>query len=250
MANRENITDLLREIKQLEELVSGVQNAEIYPVSFFSQTFDLTRKILTDLHTLEANQIEALKKQMEEHQALIQAIPVSRPVPQPEPEKPVAQPVPAPPMAQIVAMPEPEVITEREKVIKEELLKEVVSTIQPEPEVLPQPERPEEVSIPETSEPEIQSLPPLSEKTSVSLHEVLAKKNLSDFRKAFSLNDRFYFRRELFGNDEEKMNKTISVLNDIHSLDESVEYIQTRLGWDPENPCVSDFVKLLEKRFL
>ena len=51
-----------------------MRDAEVYPVSFFGQTFDLTHKILKDLHALETAQIEMLRKQMEEHQALIQSI--------------------------------------------------------------------------------------------------------------------------------------------------------------------------------
>lgn len=59
-------------------MVAGMRDAEVYPVSFFGQTFDLTHKILKDLHALETAQIEMLRKQMEEHQALIQSIPPIR----------------------------------------------------------------------------------------------------------------------------------------------------------------------------
>ena len=77
MANKEKIDFLLLDIRKLETLVASMRDAEIYPVSFFGQTFDLTHKILTDLHTLETNQIELLRKQMEEHQTLLQSIPSS-----------------------------------------------------------------------------------------------------------------------------------------------------------------------------
>ena len=89
-----------------------------------------------------------------------------------------------------------------------------------------------------------------SEKQSVFLSDILEKKNLSDFRKAFSLNDRFRFRRELFGGNEEKMNKAITDLNDIHSYEESVTYLNNELKWNIEDEAVADFIKLLEKRFL
>ena len=75
MANKEKIDYLLLDIRELETLVAGMRDAEVYPVSFFGQTFDLTHKILKDLHALETAQIEMLRKQMEEHQALIQSIP-------------------------------------------------------------------------------------------------------------------------------------------------------------------------------
>ena len=53
MANKEKIDYLLLDIKELETLIAGMRDAEVYPVSFFSQTFNLTHKILNDLHSLE-----------------------------------------------------------------------------------------------------------------------------------------------------------------------------------------------------
>ncbi|MDR2389554.1 MAG: hypothetical protein LBD89_07200 [Tannerellaceae bacterium] len=90
---------------------------------------------------------------------------------------------------------------------------------------------------------------PVAEKSPVSLNEVLEKKNLSDFRKAFSLNDRFYFRRELFGDDEAKMNKVISDLNNMQSYEESMKYLHDKQNWNTESAPVADFFALLEKRF-
>jgi hypothetical protein len=87
------------------------------------------------------------------------------------------------------------------------------------------------------------------EQRPVSLNEALEKKKLSDFRKAFSLNDRFYFRKELFGGDEAKMNKVIADLNEIHSYEESLQYLNDKQNWDGENETVATFLKLLEKRF-
>lgn len=102
--------------------------------------------------------------------------------------------------------------------------------------------------IPEplTAEPPIE---PSTGKLPVSLNDVLEKKNLTDFRKAFSLNDRFYFRRELFGGDEAKMNKVIADLNDIQSYEESLQYLHNKQNWDTKSAPVADFFALLEKRF-
>ena len=41
MANKEKIDYLLLDIKELETLIAGMRDAEVYPVSFFSQTFNL-----------------------------------------------------------------------------------------------------------------------------------------------------------------------------------------------------------------
>lgn len=198
MANKEKIDYLLLDIRQLETLIAGMRDAEIYPVSFFSQAFDLTHKILNDLHSLEAMQIDVLRTQMEAHAALIGSLPE--------------------PSASVVA--EPEVVA---------------------PEV-------EEPVVEAAAEPEIKTV--VADKLGVSLSDMLEKKNLSDFRKAFSLNDRFRFRRELFGGDEEKMNKAIADLNGIRSYEDSVAYLNDELKWNVEDEAVADFLKLLEKRFL
>ena len=62
---REKIDYLLIDIRELEKLVAGMRDAEIYPASFFNQTFQLTHKVLKELHTLEEFQLEALRKQLE-----------------------------------------------------------------------------------------------------------------------------------------------------------------------------------------
>ncbi|WP_075558943.1 hypothetical protein [Parabacteroides timonensis] len=259
MANKEKIDYLLLDLKELETLIAGMRDAEVYPVSFFSQTFNLTHKILNDLHSLETAQIEMLREQMEAHQALIQSLP-----------NPVAAPMPVAPEVKEKPVEEPVIIQEQEPkeavreviVEKKEIIIEEKETIQPTP-IVKQPE----ASIPEpavTVQPEPVPAPVVepkaktevlhksvtTEKQGVFLSDILEKKNLSDFRKAFSLNDRFRFRRELFGGNEEKMNKAITDLNDIHSYEESVTYLNNELKWNIEDEAVADFIKLLEKRFL
>ena len=227
MANKEKIDYLLLDLKELETLIAGMRDAEVYPVSFFSQTFNLTHKILNDLHSLETAQIEVLRKQMEAHQALIQSLP-----------NPVAAPMPVPEVVEMqeepkVEEPVKEVIVEQPEIIIKEK-----ETVQPEKTV--EPEKPVEVP----------RKPVTAEKPGVFLNDLLEKKNLSDFRKAFSLNDRFRFRRELFGGDEDKMYKAVTDLNEINSYEESIAYLNNELKWNVEDEAVADFIKLLEKRFL
>ncbi|MCS3064474.1 hypothetical protein NXX40_20010 [Parabacteroides distasonis] len=78
----------------------------------------------------------------------------------------------------------------------------------------------------------------------------MEKKNLSDFRKAFSLNDRFRFRRELFGGNEEKMNKAISDLNDLSSYEESVTYLNKVLNPEYRRRFRSRFHQAIGKTLL
>ena len=207
-----------------------MRDAEVYPVSFFSQTFNLTHKVLNDLHSLETAQIEMLREQMEAHQALIQSLP-----------NPAAAPMPVVPEVQEEQVAETVIVREPE--VKVEVKEPVREIIIEKPEIITPSAKPEKPA-------EAPHKPITTEKQGVFLSDLLEKKNLSDFRKAFSLNDRFRFRRELFGGDEEKMNKAITDLNDIHSYEESVAYLNNELKWNIEDEAVADFIKLLEKRFL
>ena len=92
--------------------------------------------------------------------------------------------------------------------------------------------------------------PSVTEKSNVLLQDVLAKQTMADLRKAFSLNDRFRFRRELFGGDEAQMNQTLADLNAMPSLDMAKQYLHERMAWDWQSESVLDFIKLLEKRFI
>lgn len=242
MANKEKMDYLLLDIRELETLIAGMRDAEVYPVSFFSQTFNLTHKILKDLHSLEAAQIEMLRKQMEEHQALLKSIPHQ-----------VAEPMPETPRPEIIEelkTPVPEVQSVPETI---PVSSPQVVEINPEPQINPEPEpqpviKPEPIA--ETPQMAVTTEHPVTERSGLFLSDLLEKKNLSDFRKAFSLNDRFRFRRELFGGDEERMNKAITELNNIHTYEDSVTYLNNELKWNIEDEAVADFIKLLEKRFL
>lgn len=78
------------------------------------------------------------------------------------------------------------------------------------------------------------------------LDEKLARQYSRDLRKAFSLNDRFRFRRELFGNSDEKMNEAITAVENMDSMQEAHEYFFTRLGLDSSSTDVADFMAIVE----
>lgn len=105
-------------------------------------------------------------------------------------------------------------------------------------------------SVSANVQPDEKAAEPAEVKSNRSLHELLEKQNMADFRKAFSLNDRFRFRRELFHGDEALMNQVVEDLNQITSLDEALKYINVRLAWDLKEVAAADFVKLLEKRYI
>ena len=78
------------------------------------------------------------------------------------------------------------------------------------------------------------------------LDEKLARQNSRDLRKAFSLNDRFRFRRELFGNSDERMNEALRAVKSMATIDEAHDYFYNTLGLDKTSTDVADFIAVIE----
>jgi hypothetical protein len=215
-----------------------MKDADIYPVSFFSRAFDLMQKIQSDFHLLEADQVELFASQMKKHQALILSI--HRQMRNIESVTPsVTPPASSAPSEKQAAPEKPTVKIIEEPTAKFPAEKKPAKPIPNPPPVSETVKKTGKstVTIPVTISPP-------------SVNEALEKKSLSDLRKAFSLNDRFRYRRELFGEDEEIMNKVISVLNGKESYKESIRFLDEKLHWDFSNPTVKDFIKKLELRFM
>lgn len=236
MGDKEKMDYLLVDIRELEKLVASMRDAEIYPVSFFSQAYTTTQKIVDNLQSIEADQLALFKEQMEKHRALIKKA-----------ERLEAEAALATQMQEQKSTYEP--VQEMELPSVEELNEEKESVATPAEATVAAEKT---VSEPAASLSSASSHATTLEQSlphSISLNEVIQKKFLADFRKAFSLNDRFRFRRELFGGDEGRMNEAISDLNELQSFEESITYLDKKLKWNVEDEAVADFIKLLEKRF-
>ena len=83
----------------------------------------------------------------------------------------------------------------------------------------------------------------------LSLDEALQRSMSRDLRKAFSLNDRFRYRRELFGNSDVEMNDTLNLVETMHSYSEAEEFFYGDLEWDSESPEVKDFMAVIRNHF-
>lgn len=236
MGDKEKMDYLLVDIRELEKLVASMRDAEIYPVSFFSQAYTTTQKIVDNLQSIEADQLALFKEQMEKHRALIKKAEILEAetalVTQMQEQESNYEPV------QEMELPSVEELNEE----KESVATPAAATVVAE-KTVSEPAASLSSASSHTTTLE-QSLP-----HSISLNEVIQKKFLADFRKAFSLNDRFRFRRELFGGDEGRMNEAISDLNELQSFEESITYLDKKLKWNVEDEAVADFIKLLEKRF-
>ena len=74
-------------------------------------------------------------------------------------------------------------------------------------------------------------------------------KAVDDIRLAISLGDRFLYQRELFGQNAELMQRTLTELNELSSFNEALEYLAERFNWDPESNSYQQFIVTLHRRF-
>ena len=74
-------------------------------------------------------------------------------------------------------------------------------------------------------------------------------KPVDDIRQAISLGDRFLYQRELFGQNAELMQRTLTEINELQSFDEAMSYINSRFQWDTESNSYQQFVVSLHRRF-
>lgn len=123
------------------------------------------------------------------------------------------------------------------EVIKEVIVEKPVQVPTPvaEPEVAETPEIPE--PHPEPAKPEV-----------ASPNAALYGKAVNDIRQAISLGDRFLYQRELFGQNAELMQRTLTELDTLSSFEEAQNYI-SRFNWDTESPTYQQFVVTLHRRF-
>lgn len=245
MSNQERLDQLIQHIDELAQLTASIRGTEIYPVSFFSRAFELTGKMQVDLHEMEIGQIELFDRQLRQHREQIrafetkarpafeaptpeQASPTPPPAPQADEEEPIMRPTPmpepTPAPAPVLAGPTPK------------------PTPIPVPKMAPLPHVPGQTS-------QVPAGTPLSH-ADTSLNDAIERTKLTDLRKAFTLNDRFRFCRELFDRDEARMNDTLSALNEAHSYSESLDLLRARVQWDFEGETAADFLKFIERRFV
>ncbi len=134
-------------------------------------------------------------------------------------------------------LPEPQVVEKIVEVEKPvEVIKEVI--VEKPVEVVPEP------VVEPVAEPE--PVPVVEEVASPKA--AVYGKAVDDIRQAISLGDRFLYQRELFGQNAELMQKTLTELNNLGSFEEAMNYI-SRFNWDPESNSYQQFIVTLHRRF-
>lgn len=119
--------------------------------------------------------------------------------------------------------------------------------LQPEPE--PQPEQESEPVADEEPEPQESDEQPVYHRTYIVNDNVETPGEQHTPRRpvssVFNLNDKFRFRRELFGNSDAQYVECLDILSAMSSIDEAREYLFEDLKWDAANEDVKAFIELL-----
>ncbi|MCM1337111.1 MAG: hypothetical protein NC187_01575 [Candidatus Amulumruptor caecigallinarius] len=115
-------------------------------------------------------------------------------------------------------------------------------------------ETPSMVAEEEAPAPETEQIAPADEKPAAQpeqhpKEERRTKHAPGDLRRAFTVNDKFRFRRELFGNSDTEFTDTLNLVEAMTSYEEAEDYFITDLGWDREMPEVAEFLVVIEKYF-
>lgn len=84
---------------------------------------------------------------------------------------------------------------------------------------------------------------------SLKLDEMLSARQSADLSKAFTLNDKYRFRRELFGGSDSDFSQTIGLIVQMNSYEEARDYLLHDLCWDCHNEAVEDFLTIIKRHF-
>lgn len=163
------------------------------------------------------------------------------------PAPPVAPSIPVPPVFrnpeendEPVPEPDPAIVPEAED--EPDI---TVEFIEAEDNNVPEPE--DEMPMPPlpTDFPEVVDDPVETLRVDEKLQRSLSK----DIRKAFSVNDRFRFQRELFAGSASAMNTAIEHIEMMRSYGNAELYFFSQLHWDRDNEDVKDFMAIVRNHF-
>ena len=260
MKNIDKLNSLLADTQILTNLLAERKNTNEYTISFFSQAFETAHHLLVELHALEAEQMELFSKQLEAHQAILSSLTTN--IQQEELPKELITLQEETLPIEITVEQQQEIVLEITETVE---ITEVIAVTEtadiPEPAKAIEPafanyihnfvdsfvEKPVNKPIDKETTKTIEIA--IEQVVDNSVNKVVYKSTRSDFKRAFTLNDLFLFRRELFKGDDALMHNTIDHLNQIETLNESLTYLQCEFSFDLESQTVKSFVSLLEKRF-
>lgn len=217
---------------------------------------ELTADIADELLKIKDSGRDALPAELKLNIISLAEIASGTPDAAPEPE-PIPEPAPEPePIRESESVPEPEPITSTEEV-EETTIAEVAASAEFEEEedadINPEPE-PESIQLP-TPEPEPEPEPE-SEPQPEVVSEPQPEPEKKAFRiapaalrQAFSINDAFLFRREIFGGSKESFDEALAHMANLNSRRALQEYLVEDLGLNLNESPGREFYDTLEVFF-
>jgi hypothetical protein len=77
---------------------------------------------------------------------------------------------------------------------------------------------------------------------------------IDSIRKSISINQRYMFTSELFGNDADRFSETLEILDTKVNRSEALDFLDREIrpsyAWDEESEVVQEFLEILERRFI
>lgn len=252
MNRREKIDILNLEVKEISDLLSGINEYDKIPKVLLEMAHAKAIRVLQGITALKDEEA----KPIVEPKATVSPV---QSKPAVEPAQPQVTFI-SKKQAQAVEPAKTQPIEEKtviitETIIKEEPVKEtfVEEADAKEAEVYVSPEdvikaetllsRQEEKPLPQSA--------PIFEKVFQEFPATgtTSVKDASDIRRLMTLNDRFLFQRELFHGDIGMLNFVLDTVNGLNSMAEVQGFLSEKFRWEPDGIGVPEFTSLLERYF-
>ncbi|MCQ2233623.1 MAG: hypothetical protein MJZ24_02645 [Paludibacteraceae bacterium] len=223
----EKISVILDEIKELEMLTKGFENPEMLKQLALKKAQHL-------IHLYEGMDVSSPKAVTDDYEFVTQIAAAESAVLSMEEDTPLTAEEP-----------------ETEKQPKEDTeVEATVTTEQPVAATVEAKEEKRTESTPLSAEKKPFEQKPNPTKSSSSSFSRMESQFVTSLKSAIKLNDRIRYKKELFDNNMNLLDKTIEDLDKQSNLEDAMTYIHHHfLHWDNESDAVEDFLTLLEKRF-
>ncbi|MGN1258403.1 MAG: hypothetical protein ACI4T0_05775 [Candidatus Limisoma sp.] len=243
----DEIKSMLREVLELEGLLMVADSrGDETPDAVFTlikEKIEQLREYTSCLPDV------AVDEQVDEQEPVVEPEDETEYVLEAEPEEEIEPEIEAEPEIEVEPEPELEEELEAEPEPEQEVVAEPEIEEEPELEVELEPEIVPEIEA--EPEPEIiKNVDETAPEAIITLDEAFIRNKAKDLKSAFSLNDTFRFRRELFGNSAADMNDAIDLVNAMNSYEEAEDYFINDLGWDAESDEVGEFMEIIRNHFI
>lgn len=83
----------------------------------------------------------------------------------------------------------------------------------------------------------------------LSVDEMLSRREATDLRRVFTLNDKFRFRRALFAQNDALFAEALEQLSELPTFADACSFVESQYGWSMSNPDVEDFLSIIKPHY-